>query len=82
MKRKTLREIKHQLPHKFIVPKRTSQEIESEEEEHDEEEEEEEETPSNLNNNKYSFSYTPPNFPRFDITTPGAGFPAFGTSSH
>ena len=77
MKRKTLREIRHQLPYKFIVPKRTSQEPESEEEE-----EEEEESPSSLSDSKYSFSYTPSSFPRFDITMPSVGFPAFGTLSH
>ena len=74
MKRKTLREIKHQLPHKFIVPKRTPQETEPEEEE-------EEESPSSLDDNKYSFPYTPSSFPSFH-TTPKLSFPAFGTPSH
>ena len=70
MKRKTLREIRHQLPHKFIVTKRIFQERESEEEEEEEEEEKKEESPSSLGDNKYSFLYTPSSFPRFDITTP------------
>jgi hypothetical protein len=37
MKRKHLRELKHQLPLKFVVPNRTSQETESEEEDEKEE---------------------------------------------
>ena len=77
MKRKTLREIKHQLPHKFIVPKRTPQETKSEGEE------EEEEPPSNLDDNKYSFSYTSSSFqPSFGFPTSGVSFSTFGTPSH
>ena len=44
MKRKILREIRHQLPYKFIVPKHAFQERESEEEE-------EEESPPNFDDN-------------------------------
>ena len=47
------RKIKHQLPHKFIVPKHTPQENESEGEE--------EESSSNLDDNKSPFSW-PPSF--------------------
>ena len=77
MKRKTLREIKYQLPHKFIVPKRTPQETESEGEE-----EEEMESPSSLGDNKspssWTFSYIPPSSSSFGNTTPRVEFPAFG----
>jgi len=86
MKRKILREIKYQLPHKFIVPKRIPQETESEGEE-----EEEMDSPSSLGDNKPPslWTFIPPSFSSFGNTTPRVEFPAlgkpvpsFGTSSH
>jgi hypothetical protein len=83
MKRKTLKELKHQLPYKFIVPYRTPHQTESGEEE---EEEEEEEPPSSLGDTKTpfssfsSFGNAAPNFPSFGNTTPTASFSAFGNS--
>jgi hypothetical protein len=69
MKRKILREIRHQLPYKFIVPKHAFQERESEEEE-------EEESPPNFDDNKYPFT------PKFVFSGFGNPVPTFGTSSY
>jgi hypothetical protein len=65
-KRKALRELRHQLPYKFIVPKRAPQETESEEEE---------ESPPSPGDTKVPSSYPP----YFGFTTPSS--PSFGTST-
>jgi hypothetical protein len=78
IKRKTLEELKHELPFKFIVSNRTSHEIESEEEE-------EEEFPPSLSDTELlrSISSTfgkKPSFVNSGITTPNVGFPTLNYS--